>query len=177
MSIEQVNNHEIIDNEQRNIIEALEKKEELVALWILTSIDNQIKDYDVDLCIDNSNNKYRFIVNNKIALDIPLDLNQIPEMWKYLVEIFNKIDSADLEYDLILPNDFADIQIDWDTMFWKLWFDKTVLNTESIQTLFWENSLPNDKIRTIFKFISTIRNNPDEYRYRINGKSVLAEKN
>ena len=177
MGIEQGENHEIIDNEQKNIMEALEKKEDLVALWILTSIDNQIPNYDLDLSIDKSSNKYRFIVDHKIALDIPLDLNQISEIWKFLVEIFNKIDSAELEYDLFFPDDFADIQIDWDTMFWKFGFDKTVLGTESMQALFWKESFPNDKIREIFKFISTIRNNPEEYQYTINWESVTTEKN
>jgi len=177
MTIEQANNREVIDNEQTNIIEALDKKEDLVALWALTSIDHQIPDYDIDLSVDRINNKYRFIVDNKLALDIPLNLNQIPEMWKFLVEICNKIDSAELEYDMFFPNDYVDIQIDWDTMFWKLWFDKTVLSTETMWELFWKENAPNDKIREVFKFISTIRNNPNNYKYTINNESVTTEKN
>ncbi|QFR39715.1 hypothetical protein A9Q91_05900 [Candidatus Gracilibacteria bacterium 28_42_T64] len=177
MTVEQANNTEIIDNEQAKIIEALDKKEELVALGILTGIDNQIPDYDIDLSIDRTNNTYRFIVDNKLALNIELNLNQIPEMGKFLVEIFNKIDSAELEYDIFFPNDYVDIQIDGDTMFGKLGFDKTVLSTETMGELFGKENTPNDKVREVFKFISTIRNKPGGYKYAINNETVTTEIN
>ncbi len=102
---------EQIDNEQQKINESLDKKEDLIALWILNTIDTQIKDIDIDLAIDRENNKYYFIANWKESLNIAIDLNELPEIWSILVKIFNNdiqllwsITSRSITKDSLMPD-------------------------------------------------------------------------
>ena len=101
---------EKIDNENLKISEQLDKKEDLVALWIIETIDKQIPNVDIDLAIDRENNKYYFIANNKESLNISFDLNQLPEIWSVLVKLFNNdiqlfwyIKSRSIAKDSLMP--------------------------------------------------------------------------
>ena len=82
-------NIETIDNEEQKINETLEKKEDLIALWIIETIDKQISDTDIDLAVDRENNKFYFIANSKEALNIWFDLNKLPEFWAIMIKLFN----------------------------------------------------------------------------------------
>ena len=114
---------EQIDNEEQKINEQIEKKEDLIALWVLETIDRQIPNVDIDLAIDRENNKYYFISNNKESLNIPLDLNQLPEIWSVLVKIFNN-----------------DIQLLWDLT------SRSIAKDSLMPDLLEEKYIKNDKL-------------------------------
>ena len=122
-------NFEKIDNEKEQINKTLEKKEDLVALWVLEAIDIQIPNHDIDLAIDKQNNKFYFISWDK-ALNISFDLKNLPKAWKVLVELFNN--NIQLSWDLTMRS------INADTMM-PNWLEKNFVNSQN--SIFTKNDI------------------------------------
>jgi len=55
---------------------------------MLKIIDSQIPDFDIDMTYDKKNDKFYFISWNQ-KLNIPLNLNQIDEIWKVIIKLIN----------------------------------------------------------------------------------------
>jgi len=163
--------NEVIDNENQDIVDKINSLQDNIqenindkqALHFLQNIDSQVPGYDIDLAKDW--NKYRFIVNNETSLDIPLNINQISDIWDFLIVLLNKIDDVELEYDKSFW-DYVNIQINNHY----IWFDDSVLWSDEIKKIFWlsnpstrreskeQTFNANQKVRELFKFIQTIRN-------------------
>jgi len=104
--------YEIIDNESKKINEKLDKKEELIALWVLETIDSQIPNTDIDLAFDKENNKYYFISNSNESLNIWIDFNNLVELWSILVKLFNN--NIQLFWDITWRSIAKDsLMLDW----------------------------------------------------------------
>ena len=132
---------EIIDNENEKINKTLEKKEDLIALWILEAIDIQIPNHDIDLSVDRKNDKFYFISWDK-ALNIPLDLKNLPKIWRILVELFNN--NIQLSWDLTWRS------INADTMM-PNWLEKSFINSQ-------DNIFTKNDIEELFIFTMKTKN-------------------
>jgi len=136
------------DNELSKIEAKYESKENLVALWILQSIDKQIPEYDIDLAFDSNSKKYYFVAsdlgtnNYREKLTIPLNIQQVEEVGEILAKIFNK--------NIVLSWDLHSRFIHEDT--WKPdgieeWYASTV-----------KNDLTKWEIEELFTFTMKTRN-------------------
>lgn len=87
-------NEIVLDNENLELkindkLDSLEQRTKTnQALGMLKIIDSQVPDFDIDMTYDKKNDKFYFLSWNQ-KLNIPLDLEQIDEIWKEIVKLLN----------------------------------------------------------------------------------------
>ncbi len=133
---------EILDNETtlKQANQKLEKKERDLAINILKEIDSKVTP-DIDLVYNDSLNKFNFIWNEKILLNISLDIWQLNILSKMLPDLFNM--------DIQLFGSLFGRSISEDT--WKPdWIEKNFITTT-------DSSFTKNEIEELFIFIMKTR--------------------
>lgn len=148
---------EIIDDIE-SYIDSTEKKSEIYqALKILSIIDSQVQEYDIDLTYDWE--KFYFIIKNE-RLRLPMNVDQIEEYWNIVKDLLNNnseiwiTGKADFRYIYEVP--FIWWVSRWKKIFY-LWTKPiwNVLNKfEAINN--------NNIVEELYRFTQTVKNIPKE---------------
>ena len=143
MTAELPKSFEIIDNENPQIIEKLWTEEEKMALSTIKVIDKIVLWHDLDLAIDREKNRYYFVWDKKIALNIPLSFDKLIDLWTTLTTLF-KSDK---------------IQLAWDKYWRSIYTDKSLVPLAMEDELIknWMSNLSKNDIEELFVFVNRIK--------------------